>query len=227
MTGHLHPLTIITNRVIEYFQRLGFVVELGDEVETVANNFDMLNFPPDHPARDAHDTFYLTDGRLLRTHTSVLQVPLMTRYRPPVRILMPGRVYRDEATDSTHQHTFYQIDAFVIEKEATLASLIGTLEGWMEDLLAKKLEFRFRPSYFPFVEPGLELDIKGPNGRWLEVLGAGMIHPKVLENMGLDAAEDQGWAFGCGLERLLMLVTDIKDIRQLMTNDYRLLGQFS
>lgn len=227
MTGHLHPITIITNRVVEYFQQLGFVVEFGPEVDTVVNNFDNLNFPTDHPARDVHDTFYLDDGRLLRTHTSVLQVPLMKRYRPPVRILVPGRVYRDEATDLTHQHTFYQVEGFVIEEGATLSTLVGTLENWLEDLLTEKLRFRWRPSYFPFVEPGLELDILGPNGHWLEVLGAGMIHPFVLAEMGLDSKNYQGWAFGVGLERLLKLVTGLADIRLLLANDYRLLGQFN
>lgn len=234
MTGHLHPLTQITNQAVNYFSGYGFEVILGPEIETEENNFDRLNIPPLHPARAEHDTYYLKDaggigrlgGKLLRTHTSAMQVPIMATRRPPVRLLFPGRVFRSEATDSTHNDVFYQLEGLVIDREVSLRHLIGTLENWLKTILGNPLEIRVRPGYFPFVEPGIEVDLRRPGQSWLEMLGAGMVHPQVMRNMNLDPSEYQGFAFGCGLERLITIRTGLDDVRLLLANDYRLLGQF-
>lgn len=227
MKGHLHPLSILMNRAIEYFDQYGFETVYGPEITTEEDNFDLLNIPKDHPSRDAHDTFYLKDGRMLRTHTSSMQVPIMTKRQPPVRLIFPGRVYRNETTDPGHNTNFYQIEGLVIDKNVSMANLVATLEGLMRHLLKKEdLEFRIRPSYFPFVEPGIELDMRRHDGKWMEILGAGMVHPQVLKNMNLDPNEWQGFAFGVGQERLLSIVTGLPDIRTNLSGDYRYLGQF-
>jgi len=227
MNGHLHPTTLLTEQIIAYFRPYGFEVVLGPEIETEENNFDLLNIPADHPARDEQDTFYLADRKVLRTHTSPMQIRAMRelKYKPPVRILIPGRAYRNEATDATHDTNFYQIEGLIIDPSATLSSLKGMLEGLLKSMFPPDIEIRFRPGSFPFVEPGVEVDIKTSLLKWSEVLGAGMVHPVVLKNMGLDPAKHQGFAFGIGIERVNRLITKIDDIRINFANDYRYLGQ--
>jgi len=225
MTGHLHPITQITESIVAYLEQRGFEVVFGPEIETEENNFDRLNIPRFHPAREEHDTIYLSDNRVLRTHTSPGQLRAMENRQPPVRLVIPGRVYRREATDATHNHTFHQLEGLVIDETVSMAELVGTLEGMLTALFAQRLEFRLRPSYFPFVEPALEIDI-AHRGAWLEVLGAGMVHPNVLKAMRLDAQRYQGFAFGVGLERLINLISGVDDVRWNLSSDYRYLGQF-
>lgn len=226
MSGHLHPLTIMTNRLISFFEELGFEVVTGPEIETEAYNFTKLNVPADHPARDEHDTFYLESDLLLRTHTSPMQLRAMEKRQPPVRLIVPGRVFRNEATDATHNHTFYQIEGLVIEENLSMTNLVATLQDMVRSQFATAVQFRLRPSYFPFVEPGLELDIKLPGTKWLEVLGAGMVHPDVLKNMNVDPQKYRGFAFGLGVERMLNLVSGVDDVRWPLSGDYRFLGQY-
>lgn len=226
MNGHLHPITMVTQKVIEYFEPFGFEVVQGPEIETESNNFDKLNVPADHPARDEHDTFYVTQGTVLRTHTSPMQIRAMERRRPPVRLLAPGRCFRNEATDATHNTTFHQVEGLVIEDGLSLGHLIGTLQGLMRHLVGSNIEFRIRPGFFPFVEPGIELDFRRPGKAWIELLGAGMVHPTVLGNMKIDPKKYNGFAFGVGVDRLLSVVSGVDDVRLPMSNDYRLLGQF-
>ncbi len=225
LKGHLHPITQFMRQVIEVFAKQGFTVALGPEIETEWYNFDFLNVPADHPARDAQDTFWLKNQKLMRTQTTSLQGRLMEHHQPPVRFVMPGKIFRNEATDITHEAIFYQIDGFVIDKNVTLTDLLGTLENVYQSVLGSKVELRFRPHLFPFVEPGLEMDLKW-QGKWLEMLGAGMIHPAVLKNMRLDPNQWQGFAFGMGLDRFLMSYYGIEDIRYFHKNDLRFLQQF-
>lgn len=231
MSGHLHPITILTNQVIEYFDQFGFSVLTGNELQSEYNNFDALNVPKDHPARDEHDTFYTSDGLVLRTHTTSLYVDavkaLSESEKKSIRMIFPGRTYRNEATDATHDHTFSQLDCLVIEEGVTLQHLIGTLRGLMKHLYGDGVEIRLRPSYFPFVEPGFEMDMRLPGSKnWLEILGTGMIHPHVLNALGLDPDIYQGFAFGAGMERLANLITHTPDVRTYYSGDYRFLGQF-
>ena len=226
MTGHYHPLTIMTERVVQYFKPYGFEVVLGPEVVTTEDNFDSLNIPENHPARAEFDTFYLQDGRTLRAHMTSLYAQAMKDRQPPVRLLFPGKAFRNEATDATHHHTFHQIDGLVIDTKTNLGNLIASLEGLMKELMGDQLEFRIRSSYFPFTEPSIELDIKRPGGDWLEMLGAGMVNPNVIRYYGLDPEVYQGYAFGIGLERLLNVVSSVDDVRHNLNNDYRYLGQF-
>ncbi|QQG50107.1 MAG: phenylalanine--tRNA ligase subunit alpha [Candidatus Berkelbacteria bacterium] len=226
MTGHLHPLTTTAELVVGYFKPLGFEIVLGPEAESEEYNFDKLRVFADHPARDEHDTFYLLDGRVLRTHTSNMQLRAMESRKPPVRLLSIGRCYRNEATDSGHNTTFHQVEALVIGEDITFQHLIGTLKEMMKHLIGESLEFRIRPGYFPFVEPGIELDFRKKGGQWQEILGAGMVHPEVLGNMKIDPKKYTGFAFGMGLERLLGVMTGIDDVRLPLSGDYRLLTQF-
>lgn len=229
MIGHLHPITQLTEKIAAYFHDYGFEVVEGPEIETEAYNFDKLRVAADHPARDEQDTFYVkprSSGLVLRTHATNMQLRAMETRQPPVRIISPGRVYRNEATDSTHNTTFHQLDMLVIGEEITLAHLIGTLQGMMRYLIGDNIEFRIRPGYFPFVEPGLELDFRRPGGQWTEILGAGMVHPEVLGNMKIDAKKYQGFAFGMGVERLLSAMRNVNDVRYSLSGDYRFLGQF-
>jgi len=229
LKGHLHPITQFMRHITEVFTKQGFIVAMGPEIETERYNFDFLNMPVDHPARDTQDTFWLDDHNLLRTQTTSLQGRLMEKYRPPVRFIMPGKIYRNEATDLTHEAIFYQIDGFVIDKNVTFTDLLGSLQNVYKSVLGPNIELRFRPHLFPFVEPGCEMDLKW-KGQWLEMLGAGMIHPIVLKNMGLDpnppAGGWQGFAFGMGLDRFLMSYYGIEDIRYFHKNDLRFLQQF-
>ncbi len=238
--GHLHPLTLMRRKVEDIFQSMGFEIIDGPEVETEYYNFDALNVPADHPAREMQDTFWLrqnisinnggklsvVSGKLLmRTQTSSVQIRYTENHRPPIRIISSGRVFRFEATDQTHDIQFHQVEGLMIDKNVTLADLKGVLEVLFKNLFGKEVEVRFRPSYFPFVEPGVEVDMKF-RGKWMEVGGAGMVHPNVLNTMKINSREWQGFAFGMGLERLAMIKYGIDDIRLFPSGDLRFLHQF-
>ena len=233
--GHFHPSTQIISEMSRVFSSLGFSIITGPEVESAYYNFDSLNIPKDHPARDIWDTFWLKepygDGKeLLRTHTSPMQVRYLEGAELPCRIIVPGKVFRNETTDATHEVQFHQIEGFMVEEGVTLATLKTTLEKFFSQLLGDDTQIRFRPGYFPFVEPGLEVDIlrtkEDGTKEWTEVLGAGMIHPKVLENAGVDSKKYSGFAFGLGVERMAMLRFGITDVRDFFRADLRLLNQF-
>ncbi len=234
--GTLHPLTQIIDQVKEIFLGLGYQVVEGPEIELDYYNFEALNVPKDHPARDLHDTFYITDEVLLRTQTSPVQVRVMESQRPPVRIIAPGKVYRCDA-DVTHSPMFHQIEGLTIDRDITFGDLKGTLVNFVHTLFGRERGVRFRPHYFPFTEPSAEIDIscimcdgRGcrlcSNTGWLEILGAGMVHPRVLEMVGYDPMEVGGFAFGMGVERIAMLKYGIDDIRLFFENDIRFLEQF-
>jgi len=227
--GTRHPVNQIIDEMIDIFSSMGFSVAEGPEIEDGYHNFDALNFPPDHPARDMQDTFFIKDDRelVLRTHTSPVQIRMMENKKPPIRCIMPGRVYRNEAIDSTHLAEFHQIEGLYIDKDVNFAELKATMMTFAKKLYGDDLEFRFRPSFFPFTEPSAELDIKKPNSdSWMEVAGCGMVHPNVLKAGGIDPEEYTGFAFGFGIERITMLRTGIDDIRHLYENDVRILQQF-
>jgi phenylalanyl-tRNA synthetase alpha chain len=234
--GRLHPLTRIMNEICDIFQRLGFEAVEGPEVELDWYNFEALNIPPDHPARDMQDTFYFNDKVLLRTHTSPMQIRVMEKRRPPVRIIAPGKVYRRDS-DMTHSPMFHQVEGLLVDKGVTFADLKGVLTEFVHQLFGPEVSLRFRPSYFPFTEPSAEIDIacvicRGEGCRvcsvtgWLEVLGAGMVHPNVFEAVGYDPEVYTGFAFGLGVERFAMLKYGIDDIRLFFENDLRFLKQF-
>ena len=234
-TGHLHPVTHITRRIVSILMELGFEVALGPELEEDYYNFKALNFPDDHPARDMQDTFWLKDfpGRLLRTQTSNVQVRYMEKHGAPLKIVVPGKVFRNEATDATHEMQFHQIEGLVIGKDISLANLKFTLDTFIKKMFGEDVETRFRPGYFPFVEPGIEVDMKRPqignsqkNNEWIEILGAGMVHPNVLKNAGVDPNEWQGFAFGVGIDRIAMMKFGMTDVRDLYSGDLRLINQF-
>ncbi|MDC1067981.1 phenylalanine--tRNA ligase subunit alpha [Candidatus Kapabacteria bacterium] len=228
-SGSSHPISITISKMIEIFTEMGFEVAEGTEIEDSYHNFDSLNFPPDHPARDMQDTFFIKDDRdlVLRTHTSPVQIRVMENSKPPIRTIMPGRVYRNEAIDSTHLAEFHQVEGLYIDKDVNLAELKATMITFAKKLYGDNLEFRFRPSFFPFTEPSAELDIRKPGSdSWMEVAGCGMVHPKVLEAGGINSEEYIGYAFGFGIERITMLKTGIDDIRLLYENDVRVIGQF-
>lgn len=234
--GGLHPVTRVRLRMERLFRQAGFRVEQGPEVEDDFHNFGALNFPPDHPARAMQDTFFFPDGRLLRTHTSPVQIRAMRASKPPLRVVAPGRVYRNDS-DLTHTPMFHQVEGLVVDENISLANLKAGLHGFMEQFFERNLGIRFRPSYFPFVEPGAELDIEcvlcdGKGCRvckqtgWLEVLGCGVVHPNVLEAVGLDSERWTGYAFGMGIERMAMLRYGVNDLRLFFENDLRFLRQF-
>lgn len=235
--GAAHPIAVIRRRVKEIFVSMGFEVLDGPEMEEEANNFDKLNIPPDHPARDAQDTFWLDNGKLLRTHTSPVQVRGMLSHTPPFKFIAPGKVYRNEAVDASHEHTFHQIEGMVVDKNISVAHLIYSMKTLLTGIFEKDVEVRLRPGFFPFVEPGFELDIKclicGGKGcsvckqsGWLELMPCGMVHPVVLRNGGIDTEEFSGFAFGLGLERLVMMKYGIDDIRLFHGADLRFFTQF-
>ncbi len=273
--GHLHPITHVINDIVRIFDELGFTVADGPEVETEHYNFDALNVPPDHPARDMWDTFWLKDvkclsaktsqtnaddtqtdaeRRLLRTHTSPVQIRYMEKHAPPISIIVPGKVFRYEATDATHEAQFYQLEGLMIGSDVSLATMKGVLEVFFSKFFKKEIHVRLRPSYFPFVEPGVEIDMscflcspakileqnlggQGQNNEektcglckgsgYIELAGAGMVHPVVLNNVGIDPRKWQGFAFGFGVDRLLMLKYGVDDIRKLYDGDLRLVNQF-
>ncbi|TSC92484.1 MAG: phenylalanyl-tRNA synthetase alpha chain [Candidatus Berkelbacteria bacterium Licking1014_7] len=222
--GHLHPLSVFFDQSMAFFEELGFVVAQGQELETEWFNFDFLRVPSDHPSRDQQDTFWVGD-HVLRTHTTSAQGRIMQKVSPPCRFVMPGRVFRNEATDATHESVLHQLDGFAIAKNITMSHLIGTLETFIKNVIDKNANVRFRPHHYQFVEPGMDVDINR-NGKWLEVIGSGMIHPEVLKNMRLNPDKWQGFAFGMGVERLAMIKYGIKDIRSFLKNDMRLIKQF-
>lgn len=226
--GHLHPLTQVMLELMPVFEKLGFEVADGPEIEEEFYNFDSLNVPKDHPARDMQDTFWLKPEnlrRVMRTQTSAVQTRFMEKNKPPLRIVVPGRVFRSEATDATHEAQFTQLEGLVVDKNVSLANLKATLEAFFKKLIGADAEIRFRPSYFPFVEPALEVDVKWGE-KWLEVMGAGLVHPNVFRAVGIDPNEWQGFAFGVGLDRLAMLKYGIDDVRRLYAGDIRFLSQF-
>ena len=235
--GRLHPLQIVENEIKEIFLGMGFSVADGPEVEYDYYNFEALNLPPNHPARDTQDTFYITENILLRTQTSSVQVHVMENQKPPIRVISPGRVYRSDAVDATHSPLFHQIEGLVVDKGITMGDLKGTLEVFAKELYGEETSVRFRPSYFPFTEPSAEMDIScfkcGGKGcpmckyeGWIEVLGCGMVHPNVLRNCGIDPEIYSGFAFGVGLERITLFRYKIDDMRLLFENDVRFLSQF-
>ncbi|MCG2724806.1 MAG: phenylalanine--tRNA ligase subunit alpha [Elusimicrobia bacterium] len=246
--GSLHPITQTINKITEIFLKLGFSVAEGPFIENEYYNFEALNIPEDHSSRDMHDTFYsdIKDSKnkdlLLRTHTSPVQIRTMEKLKPPLRIISPGRVFRRDAIDASHSFVFYQIEGFYVDRNVSMADLKWTLETFIKELFGEKAKLRFRPSYFPFVEPGAEVDMScvfcPPIGNdkkgkcpvckdtgWIEVLGAGVIHPKVLKSCGYDSDKWSGFAFGAGIERFAMLLFGIKDMRVLYENDLRILKQ--
>ncbi|MDH2998632.1 phenylalanine--tRNA ligase subunit alpha [Pasteurellaceae bacterium LFhippo2] len=223
--GGLHPVSITIERVVKFFNELGFTVEKGPEIETDYYNFDALNIPGHHPARADHDTFWFDAQRLLRTQTSGVQIRTMEKAQPPIRIMAPGRVYRNDY-DQTHTPMFHQIELLYVDKKANFTELKGLLHDFLRAFFEEDLQVRFRPSYFPFTEPSAEVDVMGKNGKWLEVLGCGMVHPNVLRNVGIDPNEYSGFAVGMGVERLTMLRYNVTDLRSFFENDLRFLKQF-
>ena len=236
-TGSLHPITQIQTEIEDLFISMGFAVLGGPEVETEYNNFDALNIPADHPARDMQDTFWLDGGNLLRTHTSPVQVRGMERLGPPLRMIAPGRVFRNESVDASHEHTFYQLEGMMIDRDVSVAHLLYFMRTLLAAIFHREVTVRLRPGYFPFVEPGFELDIQclicgGPGcpvckqSGWVELLPCGLVNPNVLRMSGIDPAEWNGFAFGLGLTRLVMMRYGIDDIRHLQGGDLRFLEQF-
>jgi phenylalanyl-tRNA synthetase alpha chain len=235
--GSLHPVTQLQEQIEDLFASLGFAVLDGPEVETEEHNFDALNIPPTHPARDMQDTFWLDGGHLLRTHTSPVQVRGMRKYGPPLRMIAPGRVFRNEEVDASHEHTFYQLEGMMVDHEVSVANLIYFMTTLLSSIFGRDVTVRLRPGYFPFVEPGFELDIRClicegagcpvcKQSGWVELLPCGLIHPNVLRMSRIDPEEWGGFAFGLGLTRLTMMRYGIDDIRQLQGGDLRFLTQF-
>lgn len=232
-SGHLHIITQTIRQIYDIFRKIGFSVALGPELETEFYNFDALNVPKDHPARDMQDTFWIRmpkseDGKdkmLLRTHTSSVQARYMETHKPPFKIIVPGKVFRNEAIDATHEAQFHQIEGLYVDKIVSIADLKSTLEYFFKELMGSGAEIRFRPSFFGFVEPGVEVDVKF-KGKWLEVFGAGLVHPNVFKAVKLDPKEWQGFAFGGGIDRLIMVKYGIDDIRQIYSGDLRFVHQF-
>jgi phenylalanyl-tRNA synthetase alpha chain len=228
--GGAHPINRALDRILAIFNQLGFTVETGPEVEDDYHNFEALNFPEHHPARAMHDTFYLPNGDLLRTHTSPVQIRTMKRQEPPVRIVAPGRVFRSDS-DQTHTPQFHQVEGLLVDEDVSFADLKGLLSEFVNAFFEDDLEVRLRPSYFPFTEPSAEVDVRwrnedGSAGRWLEVLGCGMVHPNVLAQCGIDTERYTGYAFGLGVERFAMLRYRVNDLRLFFENDLSFLRQF-
>ena len=228
--GGLHPVNRALDRILDILSQLGFSVATGPEVEDDYHNFEALNFPSHHPARAMHDTFYLPNGHLLRTHTSPVQIRTMKETQPPVRIVAPGRVFRADS-DQTHTPQFHQVEGLLIDTDVTFADLKGLLSDFVNAFFEDELEVRLRPSYFPFTEPSAEVDVRwtegdGRPGKWLEVLGCGMVHPNVLDNCGIDSERYTGYAFGLGVERFAMLRYRVDDLRLFFENDLNFLRQF-
>ncbi|HHI80722.1 MAG TPA: phenylalanine--tRNA ligase subunit alpha [Planctomycetes bacterium] len=236
--GTLHPITQITEELVDVFQGLGFSWLDGPEVEFEYYNFDALGIPGDHPARESHDTFWLRDGNVLRTHTSPVQIRAMERFGAPLSVIVPGRCFRNETVDASHEHTFYQMEGLMVGRDISVPHLIYTMKTCLREILRRDIEVRLRPGYFPFVEPGFELDVNCPfcegegckvckQSGWIEMLPCGMVHPDVLRSGGLDPEEWTGFAFGLGLQRLVMVRYGINDIRDFTGGDLRFLKQFN
>ncbi len=235
--GHLHPITLMQRKLESIFSSLGFIIEDGPELESEYYNFDALNIPAYHPARDMQDTFFTTDGDVLRTHTSPIQIRAMEKYGAPLRLIAPGKVFRYEASDASHDFVFHQVEGLMIDKDISIANLLAIAKEFLSQIFGKDIEVRLRPGYFPFVEPGFEMDLtcilcqgKGCSAcqrtGWMEFMGAGLVHPKVLKAGGIDPQEFSGFAFGFGLDRLIMLKYKIDDIRLFHSADIRFLEQF-
>ncbi|KFZ29859.1 phenylalanine--tRNA ligase alpha subunit [Pseudidiomarina atlantica] len=224
--GGFHPVTQTIQRIEQFFGDLGFRVVEGPEVEDDFHNFDALNIPANHPARADHDTFYFTPTTMLRTQTSGVQIRTMETEQPPLRIISPGRVYRNDY-DQTHTPMFHQVEGLMVDTDVSFTQLKGILEDFLVNFFEESLEVRFRPSYFPFTEPSAEVDVRRKDGQWLEVLGCGMVHPKVLQAVGIDSEKYTGFAFGMGVERLTMLRYGVNDLRAFFENDVRFLKQFN
>ncbi|HKA19403.1 MAG TPA: phenylalanine--tRNA ligase subunit alpha [Blastocatellia bacterium] len=236
--GHLHPITLVRQKIEDVFVAMGYTVEDGPEIETSFYNFDALNIPPGHPARDSADTFYVSENLALRSQTSTVQIHTMQRQKPPLRVIAPGRVFRRDTPDPTHNPMFFQVEGLNVDRHITLADLKGTLQKFVEMMFGPNVRTRFRPSYFPFTEPSAEVDFScyvcGGTGcrickgsGWIELGGSGMVHPNVLETVGIDPEEFSGFAFGLGIDRMAGLMYDIDDIRLLFENDIRFLEQFA
>ncbi|WP_323956903.1 phenylalanine--tRNA ligase subunit alpha [Aeromonas caviae] len=223
--GGLHPVTRTIERIERLFGEMGFKVARGPEIEDGFHNFDALNIPAHHPARTDHDTFYFDPDLMLRTHTSGVQIRTMEHQEPPIRIIAPGRVYRNDY-DMTHTPMFHQVEGLLVDEHASFTELKGILHDFLRNYFEEDLTIRFRPSYFPFTEPSAEVDVMGKNGKWLEVLGCGMVHPNVLRSVGIDPEKYSGFAFGMGVERLTMLRYGVNDLRAFFENDLRFLKQF-
>jgi len=238
LIGHLHPLTLVKRKIEETFQTMGFSVVEGPEIETESYNFDALNIPKDHPARDAWNTFWLKGSRLLlRTHTSPVQVRYMEKNNPPLKIIVPGKIFRHEATDASHDFQFYHTEGLMVDKEISAANFKAVIQEFFQRFFGKPVKIRMRPSYFPFTEPSFEVDMTCINCQgkgcsvcsrtgWLEMMGAGMVHPAVFKNSGLNPKHWQGFAFGIGMDRLAMMKYKINDIRLFHSGDLRFLTQF-
>lgn len=234
--GSLHPITIVQNKVIDIFLSMGFTVEDGNEIETEYNNFEAVNVPKNHPARDMQDTFYLDNGQVLKTHTSAAQNRIMKKYGAPLKAIFPGRCFRNEELDASHENTFFQIEGMMIDKNVSISNLIYFMKEMLTNVFGKEINVRLRPGFFPFVEPGFELDISCPycggkgcrvckQGGWIELCPCGMIHPNVLKMGGIDPEEYQGFAFGLGFSRLAMMNFDITEIRLLNSGNIKALSQ--
>jgi phenylalanyl-tRNA synthetase alpha chain len=235
--GRKHPINQAMDEILEVLMEMGFSVHYGPDIDTEYYNFEALNFPPDHPARDMQDTFYIEDNVLLRTHTSNVQMRVMQSQKPPIRAVMPGKVYRNETITARSHVFFHQVEGMYIDKGVTFSHLLATMEEFLTKIFKTHVEIRFRPSYFPFVEPGMEVDLRCLICRgsgcglckstgWLEISGAGMIHPEVLSNGGIDPEVYSGYAWGMGVERLILLKNGVRDIRLFTENDLRFLSQF-
>jgi len=235
--GHQHPMTRMISEINDIFADIGFVFAEGPEAETEHYNFDQLNVPKDHPSRDMQDTFWfkskdVSEPTVLRTHTSPVQARFMENHEPPIRIIVPGKVFRNEATDATHEAQFYQLEGLCVDKGIHLGHLKGTLEHFFSKFFSGKTEVRFRPSFFPFVEPGVEVDMKlleGDSklaGKWIEVMGAGMVHPNVLKASEVDPSIYSGFAFGMGIDRLGVMKYGVEDVRDYYSGDLRFVNQF-
>jgi len=233
--GHQHLLSKMIAEINQIFSQIGFEFAEGPERELVKFNFDMLNVPKDHPSRDMQDTFYLaqTDDLVMRTHTSSVQVRYMQNHQPPLKMICPGKVFRNEATDATHEAQFFQLEGLMIDKGISLGHMKGVLEYFFSEFFGGEVQVRFRPSFFPFVEPGVEVDMmiaknerNKLSGRWIEIMGAGMTHPNVLRNAGIDPTIYQGFAFGMGMERLAVMKYGVDDIRLMYNGDLRFVNQF-
>ena len=234
--GSLHPITVIQHKIIEVFRSMGFAVEDGNEIETEFNNFEAVNIPKNHPARDMQDTFYLSNGQLLKTHTSAAQNRIMRKYGAPLKAIFPGRCFRNEELDATHENTFFQLEGMMIDKNVSISNLIYFMKEMLKNVFGKDVEVRLRPGFFPFVEPGFELDCSCPycggkgcrvckSSGWIELCPCGMIHPNVLKLGGIDPEEYQGFAFGLGFTRLAMMTYEISDIRLLNSGNIKVLQQ--
>ena len=235
--GHQHPLTQMIADINRIFPEIGFVFAEGPEVESEEYNFDRLNVPKDHPARDMQDTFWFKSAdvpvpTVLRTHTSPVQARYMDAHEPPIRVIVPGKVFRNEATDATHEAQFHQLEGLYVDKGASLGHMKGILEYFFEKFLGGDVEVRFRPGFFPFVEPGVEVDMRLMSGdsklkgKWIEIMGAGMVHPNVLKGAGIDPTEYSGFAFGMGIDRLGVMKFGIDDVRHMYNGDLRFVNQF-